>query len=52
MFRPSMCRSIAVSDANHGAYDARYTPTGISVSAHIPGATSRRSVPSQGRCTR
>ncbi len=41
-----------VSEANHGVYDARYTPNGISTSAYSDGPTSRRNVPSHGRGTR
>jgi len=41
-----------VSDANHGAYDARYTPNGINTSAYSDGPRSRRNAPSHGRGTR
>ena len=30
---PTSCRLTPVSEANHGAYDARYTPNGINPSA-------------------
>src|SRR6476661_1625577 len=49
---PTSCRFTAVSDANHGAYDARYTPNGITTSVYNDGPRSRRTAPSHGLGTR
>src|SRR5688572_27454648 len=49
---PTSCRLTAVSDANHGAYDARYTPNGISTIAYNDGPRSRRNAPIHGLGTR